>query len=65
MGQVTASPPTSLKLTTQAKGEPAAKKAHGYHADVFEGQEGIYVAGGFDGIGDLSSTEFYNAEMDR
>ena len=41
------------------------RHAHGCHADVFEGQEGIYVAGGFDGIGDLSSTEFYNAEMDR
>ena len=35
--------------------------AHSCHVGVFEGQEGIYVAGGIDA---LSSAEFYNPQLD-
>jgi len=39
--------------------------ALGCHAGVFEGEEGIYVAGGRDGGADfLASAEFYNLEAD-
>ena len=38
---------------------------HGCHSGVFEGQEGIYVAGGANGNGDLTSAEFYNLAGDN
>ena len=38
---------------------------HSCHVGVFEGQEGIYVAGGFDASDSyLSSAEFYNPQLD-
>ena len=38
---------------------------HSCHVGVFEGQEGIYAAGGRDTSGfDLSSVEFYNPQLD-
>ena len=41
------------------------RRSHGCHAGVFEGQEGIYVAGGANGNGDLTSAEFYNLADDK
>ena len=39
--------------------------AHSCHVGVFEGQEGIYVAGGIDASDSyLSSAEFYNPQLD-
>ena len=42
-----------------------ARWNHGCHAGVFEGQEGIYVAGGANANGDLTSAEFYNLADDK
>ena len=39
--------------------------AHSCHVGVFEGQEGIYIAGGRDASDSyLSSAEFYNPQLD-
>ena len=40
------------------------RHSHGCHVGAFEGEEGIFVAGGFNGTDYLSSAEFYFAAMD-
>ena len=41
------------------------RSSHGCHVGVFEGEEGIYAAGGRDDSGnDLASAEFYNPATD-
>ena len=48
----------------QKTGSIQKRYGHGCHTGFFKGQEGIYVAGGFDGKNDLASAEFYNAADD-
>ena len=44
----------------------AKRSSHGCHVGFFEGEEGIFVAGGRDDLGnDLASAEFYNPATDK
>ena len=40
------------------------RHSHGCHVGAFEGKEGIFVAGGFNGTDYLSSVEFYIVALD-
>ena len=40
------------------------RHSHGCHFGAFEGEEGIFVAGGFNGTDYLSSAEFYFPTVD-